>query len=141
MSIVEGLGGLFIQSVDPSALAAWYQSHLGMEFEEHPDGGSYYVVFQTRDVHSGEVRENPVFAIEPAAGHLARSEERGLTFNLRVGDLEAVLERLTAAGVDVEDRTVVWEGGKHGWMRDLDGNRVELYEEIPLAPDSQYRST
>ena len=141
MSIVEGLGGLFIQSADPGALAHWYESHLGIQFEEHPDGGSYYVVFQTRDVHSGEVRGNPVFAIEPAAGRLAPPEERGLTFNLRVGDLEAVLERLTAAGLDVEDRTVVWEGGKHGWMRDLDGNRVELYEEIPLPPDSQYRST
>ena len=34
---------------------------------------------------------------------------------------------------------LVWEGGKHGWMFDLDGNRVELYQEIPLPEDSQYR--
>jgi hypothetical protein len=25
-------------------------------------------------------------------------------------------------------------------LRDLDGNRVELYEELPPAPDSPYRS-
>lgn len=138
--MVEGIGGVFIQSVDPGALAAWYRAHLGMEFEDDPDGGSFYVVFQTRDVHTTEVRENPVFAIEPITGLLAERDQRGFTLNLRVRNLDEVMAGLTAAGVDVEERTVVWEGGKHGWMRDLDGNRVELYEELPLAPDSPYRS-
>jgi hypothetical protein len=32
-----------------------------------------------------------------------------------------------------------WEGGKHIRIRDPDGNQVELYEELPLAPDSPYR--
>ncbi|MDF1597579.1 MAG: VOC family protein [Acidimicrobiia bacterium] len=140
MSMVEGIGGVFLQSLDPGALAAWYREHLAMEFQNDPDSGSFYVVFQTRDVHTSEIRENPVFAIEPATGVLAERDERGFTLNLRVQDLEATMDRLTAAGVDVEDRIVVWEGGKHGWMRDLDGNRVELYEELPLAPDSPYRS-
>ena len=68
MSLVHGVGGVFIQSMDPEALAGWYTQHLDMEFEEHPDGGSYYIVFRTRDLQNGEIRENPVFAIEPAAG-------------------------------------------------------------------------
>jgi len=138
--IVEGLAGVFIQSKNPATLAAWYGEHLDMEWEEHPDGGSFYIVFQTRDLHTNEVRENPVLAIEPATDGLAKPDDRGVTLGLRVGNLEEALGRLTAGGVSVEDRTMEWEGGKHGWMRDLDGNRVELYQEIPLAPDSQYRS-
>ena len=140
MSMVEGIGGVFIQSSDPAALAAWYREHLDMEFEEHPDGGSYFIVYRTRDIHSNEVRENPVFAIEPASEELARADQRGFTLGLRVNDLDGLMKRLIGSGVAVEERTLSWEGGKHGWMIDLDGNRVELYEEIPLAPDSQYRS-
>ena len=140
MSLVHGVGGVFIQSKDPEALAGWYTQHLDMEFEEHPDGGSYYIVFRTRDLRTSEIRENPVFAIEPAAGDLAEPSSRGFTLGLRVGDLDETLQRLGESGVAVEDRTLVWEGGKHGWMVDPDGNRVELYEEIPLPPDSPYRA-
>ena len=140
MSMVHGIGGIFIQSKDPKALAGWYETHLDMEFEEHPDGGSYFIVYRTRDFHSKEVRENPVFAIEGATEDLARPDQRGFTLGLRVGDLDQTMERLVASGVAVEERTLTWEGGKHGWMIDLDGNRVELYEEIPLPPDSPYRS-
>ncbi|NNC39468.1 MAG: VOC family protein [Acidimicrobiia bacterium] len=139
MSLVHGVGGVFIQSMDPEALAGWYTQHLDMEFEEHPDGGSYYIVFRTRDLQNGEIRENPVFAIEPAAGDLAEPSSRGFTLGLRVGNLDETLQRLTESGVAVEERTLVWEGGKHGWMVDHDGNRVELYEEILLPPDSPYR--
>ena len=140
MSLVHGGGGLFIQSKDPESLAGWYTQHLNMEFEEHPDGGSFYIVFRTRDLQTSEIRENPVFAIEPAAGDLAEPSRRGFTLGLRVGDLDETLQRLAESGVAVEDRTLVWEGGKHGWMVDPDGNRVELYEEIPLPPDSPYRA-
>jgi catechol 2,3-dioxygenase-like lactoylglutathione lyase family enzyme len=114
--MVEGIGGVFIQSVNPGALAAWYREHLDMEFEDHPEGGSFYIVFQTRDLHTTEIRENPVFAIEPATGRLAERDQRGFTLNLRVRDLEETMSRLTAAGVEVEERIVVWEGGKHGWI-------------------------
>ena len=62
MSMVHGIGGIFIQSKEPKALAGWYQANLDMEFEEHPDGGSYFIVYRTRDFHSSEVRENPVLA-------------------------------------------------------------------------------
>ena len=96
-------------------------------------------MYRTRDFHSSEVRENPVFAIEPAVDELALPAQRGFTLGLRVGDLDQTMARLVASGVAVEERTVTWEGGKHGWMIDLDGNRVELYEEIPLPPDSPYR--
>ena len=137
-STVQGIGGVFLDSNDASALADWYQRQLGIDFSEHPEGGSFYVVFQTRDPVTGEIRQNPVFAINQTDARLAPAQERGLTVNLRVSDLDEVLNGLTARGVEIDERRVTWEGGKHGWIHDLDGNRIELYEELELPPESPY---
>ncbi len=140
MGTVEGIGGVFLESNDAPALVEWYRRHLDIDFDEHPNGGSFFFVYRTRDVLTKEIRENPVFAINQTGTALAPAEQRGLTINLRVADLEDTLNRLTIAGVHVEAKRIAWEGGKHGWIHDLDGNRIELYEELPLPPDSKYRS-
>ena len=139
-SPVEGVGGVFLDSHDAAALADWYRRHLGIDFQEHPDERSHYVVFRTRDIATGKIRENPVLGIFPAEGELAPPDERGFVVNLRVNDLDRTLDALAAADVTIEEKRITWEGGKHGWIRDLDGNRIELYEELPLAPDSPFRS-
>ena len=94
-----------------------------------PDGNGYYCVFPTRDAQTSILRENPVFAINQAREPLAE-KGRGFVLNLRVDNLHDFLERLHAAGVQVEERILEWERGKHGWIRDLDGNRLEIYEEV-----------
>jgi catechol 2,3-dioxygenase-like lactoylglutathione lyase family enzyme len=143
----RGIGGVFIDSKDPAALAAWYNDHLDVGLTaaeglglDAPDQQSFFRVFLTRDLDSGEVRENPVFAINRATGLLAPGDERGHVIGLRVDDLDVVLERLATAGIEIEGEMLEWEGGRHARIRDLDGNRVELYQELPLAPDSPYRS-
>jgi len=129
MASVQGIGGVFIDSMDAERLAHWYEENLGISMETHPDGIGYYHVFTTRDVGSSILRENPVFAINQATETLAE-QGRGFVLNLRVDDLYSLLEQLRTKNVMVEDRILEWERGKHGWIRDLDGNKVELYEEI-----------
>lgn len=136
----RGIGGVFLDSADPAALAAWYDEHLAVGFVEHPDGGSFYRVFHTRDIETSEVRENPVLAINPAAGPLAPGDQRGHILGLRVDDLDAVLDHLATVGITTDGDLLEWEGGRHARIRDPEGNRVELYEELPLAPDSPYRT-
>lgn len=133
MASVQGIGGVFIDSEDATALASWYERILGIELETHPDGTGYYHVFITRDFGTLVVRANPVFAINQAKEKLARTG-RGFVLNLRVDDLSLFLDQLRALGVEVEDRILEWERGKHGWIHDLDGNRIELYEEILIEP-------
>jgi predicted enzyme related to lactoylglutathione lyase len=129
MANVQGIGGVFIDSEDPQRLAGWYEQVLGITMEAHPDGSGYYRVFQTRDAQTNILRENPVFAI-----HLAREKlavgNRGFVVNLRVDDLDGMLEQIQAKGVYIEGKVMEWERGKHAWVRDMDGNRIELYEEI-----------
>jgi catechol 2,3-dioxygenase-like lactoylglutathione lyase family enzyme len=131
MTNVQGIGGVFIYSTDAARLAHWYQAVLGVELEAHPDGDKYFKVFVTRDAESAALRENPVFAIYQAEGPLAESG-RGFMLNLRVRDLSQLLEQLRTRGVEVEPNTLEWARGKrkHAWIRDGDGNRVELYEEV-----------
>lgn len=138
--VVKGVGGVFLDSNDAWALADWYQRHLGIDFAGHPEGGSFFVVFRSRDLVTGEIRHNPVFAINQTEATLAAPEQRGVTVNLRVEDLDEVLSRLAAEGVDVDEDRIAWEGGKHGWIHDLDGNRIELYQELELPQDSPYRT-
>lgn len=39
--------------------------------------------------------------------------------------------------VTVEGEVLVWERGKHAWIRDLDGNQVELYEEMAVERETR----
>ena len=130
MAKVEGIGGVFLNSKRAAELAAWYSEKLGIEFERHPDGGdNFYTVFFTRDPETSILRENPVFAINQAKEPLASGGQTYL-LNLRVDNLDEVLAMLAEKGVQAEPKILAWERGKHAWVRDGDGNRLELYEEI-----------
>jgi catechol 2,3-dioxygenase-like lactoylglutathione lyase family enzyme len=54
--------------------------------------------------------------------------------NLRVHDLDTVLADLTAKDIHPIKRQDE-SYGKFAWIRDADGNRIELYE--PLAPPGE----
>ena len=93
-----------------------------------PKESAWFTVFFTRDFQTSIVRENPVFAIRQANGELP--EERGFVLNLRVDDMDAFLAQIREKGVAVDEKILVWERGKHAWIKDLDGNQIELYEEL-----------
>jgi catechol 2,3-dioxygenase-like lactoylglutathione lyase family enzyme len=46
--------------------------------------------------------------------------------NFQVDNLDAVLERLSAAGASVDPRREDYDFGRFGWFTDPEGNRVEL---------------
>jgi catechol 2,3-dioxygenase-like lactoylglutathione lyase family enzyme len=133
MAEIKGIGGVFIDSMDATRLSEWYMQILEIEMEIHPDGRSYYKVFPTRDVDTNEFRENPVFAINQAKSELTQTG-RGFEINFRVDNLDIFLAQLREKGIQHEGEILVWERGAHARIRDLDGNPIELYEE--LRPDT-----
>jgi predicted enzyme related to lactoylglutathione lyase len=50
--------------------------------------------------------------------------------NLRVENLDTLLEALRAEGVHVFDKTEEYEYGKFGWILDPEGKKIELWEPI-----------
>ncbi len=122
MAKVTGIGGVFFRSPDPAALQAWYVEHLGLD--SSTDG---YVVM----TWGGEVRGSTVWAPFPVDTDYFGSDDRQWMVNYRVDDLDAVLTRLRAGGVRVDDEVHEDENGRFGWCWDLDGNRLELWEPGP----------
>ena len=144
MALIDGLGGAFVFSNDAERLANWYREHLGFEFEGSAEFGAFYQVFWGLDPADQERKMDTTFAIMQAKVELdsaAPSEEpesmygdQAFMINLRVTDLEQVVSGLTDKGVELIKQ--VDEGyGLFAWIRDGDGNRVELYQ--PVATEAE----
>lgn len=121
---ILGVSGVFIQSDDPAALAAWYTKHLGFEFAEWEPGACFGFNFEFR-LEDGR-KSHTVFSIHRAKLPVTGAP-RTVQLNLRVEDLPALVARLEAAGLSVEP-LVDCEYGRFAWVTDPDGNRLELYQ-------------
>ncbi len=116
MAHVTGLGGAFLRVSDPKALYAWYEEHLGLTAAE----GGYVFPKETQ-------RASIAVAFFPKdADYFPISQPSMLNF--QVDDLDAVLEKLIAAGVSVDPNREEYDYGRFGWFTDPEGNRVELWQ-------------
>lgn len=145
MSHISGVGGAFIFSNDPGRLARWYTDHLAMRFEADAQAGTYYQMFFGLDPADPAKKLDTTFAIMQATVPLPSSKPDGpepenmygdqpFMINLRVRDLDSMLADLAAKDIHPirrQDESY----GTFAWIRDADGNRIELYE--PLAPPGE----
>ena len=118
MSRVTGIGGAFLRASDPEALYAWYEQHLGLKLRE----GCF--AFDASDQRARTVvaffpREADYFPVTQAA-----------MLNFQVDDLDALLDRLIAEGVNVDAQRERYDYGGFGWFTDPEGNRVELWQPV-----------
>lgn len=137
MNHVNGVGGAFVFSENPASLADWYQDKLGLKFEGSQEFGAFYQVFWGLNPDDPAHRLDTTFAIMrarvpmPAKNPEKEPEEmygdQPFMLNLRVNDLEAMLVDLRQRGVEAIRREDE-EYGHFAWIRDADGNRVELYQ-------------
>jgi predicted enzyme related to lactoylglutathione lyase len=117
-----GIGGYFFRADDPDALAAWYETNLGIP------GMS---TGRTWDQEAGPT----VFVPFPAdTDYFGRAGQQAM-LNFRVADLDAMLAQLRTAGVPVDDEVSEADFGRFGHAVDPEGNRFELWElrETPEA--------
>jgi predicted enzyme related to lactoylglutathione lyase len=130
MKHITGIGGIFFKASDPEKLGAWYKEHLGLEVEEY--GG---VTFRDAGATTGPAPRRQAYTVwSPFAAdtdYFAPSD-KPFMINFRVADLDALLAKLRAEGVTVDERSEKSEFGYFGWAMDPEGNRIELWEP-PLA--------
>jgi predicted enzyme related to lactoylglutathione lyase len=119
MERVLGIGGAFFKARDPDALAGWYREHLGVPVQ----AGLTFALFQTAGPG-----EQTVWSTFPADTKYFGAGPAPFMLNYRVGDLDAMLVQLRAAGAQVEDRIEEYEYGRFGWASDPEGNRFELWQ-------------
>ncbi len=57
--------------------------------------------------------------------------EPAFMINYRVDDLDALIAKLRAAGVPVDEKRMQDENGRFAWVTDPEGHRIELWEPAP----------
>ena len=120
MESVTGIGGVFLRARNAAKLRAWYAEHLGIALAEwggqqldwSPGGSTTWAIFESDTEYFGDHRQS----------HMV---------NFRVGDLDAMLDQLRRAGVELVDDVQETENGRFGWAVDCEGNRFELWQPLP----------
>ena len=125
---VEGVGGVFIYANDAKALSNWYAHHFGLTLETYEDGKVYGTEFKYRRLGDSSQVDSTVFSISQSKTTLP-AERNECVINYRVRDLQAFLDQLKAEGIEVE-RTEDFDYGRFAWIRDPEGNRIELYQPL-----------
>jgi predicted enzyme related to lactoylglutathione lyase len=125
MARVTGIGGVFLRSSDPKAMARWYAEKLGITLSDF-NGAA----FQWSDeVPAGTGMT--AWSAFPQDTEYFGEDRQAVMVNYRVDDLDELLRSLTAAGVWVDPKREDQSYGRFAWIKDCDGNRVELWQ--PLA--------
>lgn len=117
---ITGVGGLFVKSKDPKALAAWYRDVLGIALE--PWGGA-----TLRYDAPGHPPAVVWSAFAQSTDYMAPST-REFMLNFAVDDLSAFLDRLKKKGVAVIKRDDTDPNGSFAWIVDPDGTKIELWQ-------------
>jgi catechol 2,3-dioxygenase-like lactoylglutathione lyase family enzyme len=117
---ITGVGGVFITSSDPKALATWYRDVLGITLE--PWGGA--LLRYDAPGHPPTVAWN---ALSAKSRYLAPSK-REFMIDFAVDDLDAFVARLKTKGVPILKRDDSDPSGKFAWILDPDGTKIELWQ-------------
>ena len=121
---VLGMGGLFFRAKDPDTLNAWYRDNLGVGAGCNSTGEG------EADEWTWTVTGGPMVFAPFKADSDYFAADKAFMINLRVSDLDSLLEQLNASGIEVtiaED----WDSsgmGKFARIHDPEGNAIELWE-------------
>jgi predicted enzyme related to lactoylglutathione lyase len=127
MHRVTGIGGIFFRASDPDALSAWYERHFGIARVPSDYGQSPW-----------QQQAGPtVFAPFQADTDYFGRPEQAWMINLRVPDLDAMVEQLRGAGVEVEIDPQSYPNGRFARTHDPEGNPIELWEPADVAGGDQ----
>ncbi len=119
---ILGIGGIFFKSENPGPMQQWYAKNLGLS-----DQGQG-AVLRWREKDNPQQERTTAWAIFPANSKYFEPSQ--LMVNYIVDDLDAMLERLSKAGVKIDPKRQKGPYGKFAWIYDPDGNKIELWQPI-----------
>ena len=117
---ITGLGGVFVRSRNPKALAAWYRDVLGLKIETWGGAALSYEAAQHPKVM--------VWSAFSETSAYAAPSKREFMLNFAVDDLDAFLAKLAGKGVTIIGRDDKDPSGRFAWILDPDGTKIELWQ-------------
>lgn len=121
MAQVLGLG-VFYTAADPAAVRAWYKAALGLEMH---DWGGVPLLPGPLAAKPGAASVLSIFS--PDTTSIAPSQ-KPFMLNLVVDDLDGMLARAAAAGVEPIWRSEDDAMGRFAHLMDPEGVKIELWE-------------
>jgi catechol-2,3-dioxygenase len=117
---VQGIGAIMIFARQAKELAHWYDDHLGIVTElDESDGNFYGTIEDANEVCSVRFGTYPC---EPGVQHSG-----SVMVNYKVANLAEFKSHLIRKGVEIESE-VEAHGSRFLYLRDPEGNRIELWE-------------
>jgi predicted enzyme related to lactoylglutathione lyase len=107
----------------PGRLYNWYEENLGLKREKYGAVG-----FRWRKVKNPKRRHTTVWSIFPSRMRYFCPTRSTFMINYCVADLGALLTRLRRNHVWIDPKRFEAAYGRFAWIRDRDGNRIELWE-------------
>jgi predicted enzyme related to lactoylglutathione lyase len=126
MEKVRGIGGVFLKAKASQHLANWYETHLGISF-----AGNEYAILHWREAMTAEQNPVTVFSFFPEDSTYFAPSTSQFMINFRVDNLDAMLEQLKNAGVEVMGEITDDSNGRFGRVLDPEGNVIELWQPAP----------
>jgi predicted enzyme related to lactoylglutathione lyase len=121
MAKITGIGGVFFKAADQKKTHKWYAENLGLEI------GEYGANFAWRDLSHDTKRYTTWSTFKRDTDYFG---DQDYMINYRVDDLEAILAKFKANGINLVKPMETYEYGKFAWVVDPDGNRIELWEPV-----------
>jgi predicted enzyme related to lactoylglutathione lyase len=126
--MIDGIGGVFLFSNDSKRLVTWYRECLGIVTEgQDSECDSIYKTFEYRDIGNPEIKKTMVWAIIPTKQDIKDKPRTG-KINYTVKNMAEVLSHLKSKGVAIEKTEEYPSMGIFAWIKDPDGNPIELWE-------------
>ena len=119
---VTGIGGVFVKSKDPRALAAWYHDMLGLDLESWGGAALRY----DAPLHPPAA----AWTALPLKSTYMAPSTRDFMLDFAVDDMDAIAARLAAHGVKILKRDDSDPSGRFAWILDPDGTKIELWQPL-----------
>ncbi len=132
MARVTGIGGVFLKARDPKALSAWYAEHLGVPLNDW--GGANFLWSDEVPATTGSTAWSVFPSDSKYFGPGNDAGPQAAMINYRVDDLDGLIAKLEAAGVWIDPKREDASYGRFAWIKDPEGNRVELWQPLADTP-------
>lgn len=122
MAKVTGMGGFFIKTSDSAATARWFSEVLDLPTD------TWGRVFPWRDHENPEKEAYTVLGLHATDSDYYGPSTHDYMLNLRVDDLDGMLEKLRGQGVEVVKLFDQDDNGRFAHVKGPDGMVIELWQ-------------
>jgi predicted enzyme related to lactoylglutathione lyase len=123
---ILGIGGVFFKSAQQKQLSDWYREKMGIDHDQ------FGAMFKWRSIEEPSQERLTIWSIFPSSSdYFAPSQ--AFMINYIVDDLDALLEKLRQAGVQIDPKRDDFDYGRFAWIYDPDGNKIELWQPVAAS--------